>query len=172
MTLVLAAPAAAAKPEKQSEIYNSAPAYLYSCSDVFPGNPAFDFDVWSFEHWTTEATWWLKPDGDPISGVAHHSGTKSVYRVDKPDLVLSGPFRYTWHMDFINWDPVKYYEYSTGVFWNLHLAGRGTVFHEAGQWSTLLEWPEDWDWPYFLDIYKTTGVARFDGEAVCEALAG
>jgi hypothetical protein len=95
-----------------------------------------------------------------------------VYRLDEPDLVLSGPFRYTSHMDFINWDPVQYYEHSTGVFWNLHLPGGGTVFHEAGQWSTLLEWPEDMDWPYFLEIYKTTGVARFDGEAVCEALEG
>jgi hypothetical protein len=172
LVLVTAAPAAAAKPEKHHDTRHFEPSFLYNCLEAFPDDPAYDFDVWEYEDWVTDATWWLDADGNPTQVVAHHSGTKTVYSPAFPGRELTGPFRYTSHMEFINYDPVQYYEHSTGVYWNLHTPQGGTAFHEAGQWSTLIEWPEGYDWPYFLDVYKVVGTATFDGGEVCEALAG
>jgi hypothetical protein len=171
LVLALAAPASAAKPEKHVDTFSFS-YWMYSCSEVFPADPAYDFDVCADETRTTNGSWWVDGEGRPVRATAHHDGRHEVYRCDRPAHKLTGPFKYTSHMDFINYDPVQYYERSTGTFWNLHVPGGGVAFHEAGQWSTLLEWPDEADWPYFLDIYKVTGSARFDGEAVCEALAG
>ena len=167
---VFVAPVSAATPEKHIDTFDDS-YWMYKCSEVFPGDATFDFDVCADETRTTRGTWWVDDLGRPVRAIAHHDGQQEVYRCDSPGFKLTGPFKYTSHMEFINYDPVQYYEHSTGTYWNLHVPGGGVAFHEAGQWSTLLEWPEGADWPYFLDVFKVTGSARFDGEAVCEALA-
>ena len=172
LLLVAAVPAAAANPEKRSDTYDFDPQYLYSCSEKFPGKPAFDFQVWGYGGQTTEADWWLKPGGDPSRVVARHSGTRSVYRADKPGVVLSGSFQYTSYMDVVSWDPLQYYEHSTGTYLDLRTSGGATVVHDAGyRWSALLGSREGWDRPDLFGDLRDSGLARY-GEAICEALAG
>jgi hypothetical protein len=170
LTLAAAAPAAAARPEL-FVVDHEGTDPLYSCADVFPGDPTYDFVVYDHAIFHYEGVRFYDRAGNLTGWQLHGTGTDNVFR-DPNGPVLSGPFNYNTHVDLVSLDPFRYLEQASGTYWNLGMPGEGQMFHEAGQFLQLLEIPTGSDWPFIVTRFKATGVARFDGAAVCEALAG
>ncbi|MFO7531864.1 MAG: hypothetical protein R6W93_05345 [Candidatus Limnocylindrales bacterium] len=191
LTLMLAAPAAAAKPvfEFENESFAFEEPVIDTC--VGPNDPegCWDFDcgpgnpLYYGSYGTESLRWWYPKGGelgDPwIKGQYRRDGIDYFSTAEKMGgTVVSGPFGFTSHLydpDFSG-DLPKWTETVTGTFWGIKLPGYGPIFKEAGNIRQSAEvmvaeiGGELVYWVEYKGLREFRGASKFDVEKLCSAL--
>ena len=173
LTLVLAAPAAAAQKVQVwddvhwvgSEPVSIANHWPFECD---PGPIYYNWDA-------TENLWlWFEKGAAPtdpwIKGQYTNEGVDAFSELpDVGGLVASGKYKFTSHLSgFDPGPPPTWLEQVTGKFWGIQIPGLGTVFHESGNIrQTATETNIDPLNPIEYVKLRQTGNETFDAEALC-----
>ena len=109
-----------------------------------------------------------------IKGKADNSGTDYFStRPNKSGKVISGKYKGTTRLyDHVIGNPESWKFQDTGKFWGVNAPGKGTVFHESGNFrgmnTIVFENGEIVD--EIFDFIRFRGNSIFDEAAVCDAL--
>jgi hypothetical protein len=165
LVLATAAPAAAGKDREAWENDFDDTFYLFTCPQ------GFEIYDRSIGHESFEG--WYDKDGYPSIGLYQAKGTDNVFSLGSPEHVLSGHFGFSSHIrDVVVLSPtlLNWAESVSGIWWNIQVPGAGRVFHEAGNFrqDVVIETGKD----NIYTVLRQKGISVFDGEILCEALAG
>ena len=156
LTLVLAAPAAAGKPEV---LYDR--AFTWAPYSVAPCE-GFEA-MYMGEGWESET---LYITGEAVKTIYRNRGTDYLYNSVDPSIVFSGKHSFQCHVTVVDDDPLTYFRDCTGTFLNITDPGLGTIAHHAGRIEEYVVGPPGADG----DVLKHVGSERYSDD-LCELLA-
>lgn len=169
LLLVAALPVAADPPQTSFEGDFEYDALAVLCSEY-----GYDFDVWDHVVGHESQVWHFDQDGAPVKMLKRWQGTDQLYKDTAPNMyVATGPFSFSEYHQFLNYVPgdpgaTLVEAKVTGTQSNVHLPN-GMMLHSAGQWVYIVQGePPDL---ILIDFPKRAGMAVYDDEAICAALA-
>jgi hypothetical protein len=122
LTLVMAAPAAATKPEVwYSEAYADSPEMIADCG-------AFQA-MYRSEGWHEETLYFT---GKTVKTIYRNRGTDSLYNSVDTSIMVSGTHSFQCHVTVVKEDPLTYFRDCSGTYLNVRAPGWGTIAHLAG----------------------------------------
>jgi hypothetical protein len=159
LTLVLAAPAAAVKPDYwYDEDFEDFYPAVGDCGD-------FVVDERSVGH-VSELLYYGDKDYETVVRTLFKArGTDHLINRET-EKTISATFSVQCHVDIVTEEPLVYVRRCTGDFWNLSVPGKGLIAHDAGQFT---EWVEG-EAGDPGEVVKDVGTGWFYEDEVCAAL--
>jgi len=101
--------------------------------EVFVPSPCPGIEVWDHEVITMRTTSFYDKEGNLLQQQIFFKGIDNLYNPLNPDVVLSGPFSATVHINARTGEM-----YATGVAANIHVPGYGIILLKTGRWNWAL----------------------------------